>query len=303
MQFLNRYSRWIFATLISVTVFVFFGSFHSEYLSYQEQNQLFQWTTDYFCECLSVAGGLADWIGECLTQFFYLPWLGAAIMGLLYVLIYVSSVKRGIADISAVLVSVLLLWWQSEPEAQISYMVALLLTLWAPHCRRLALLADILMIPLLYWLAGPLAWVYVGLRCTRLLTDKNAALRKMAVGGALFAPLWMLVCQLAAYSWLLPQYSLHRVMMGINYYRIPFHEPALQWVIPALVVACWLYRAKEASVANLPNKILFSSSLFILLTIVVGKWGFDRDTSELLKQAQMIRTENWDGIIRARRAA
>jgi len=79
--------------LLGVGVFLFWWLWHPEAMSFQEQNQLFLWTEDYLSERLSTSGGLADWLGEFIVQFFYVEWLGALLMALLFVLMYWLSLK------------------------------------------------------------------------------------------------------------------------------------------------------------------------------------------------------------------
>ena len=76
----------IVAALLGIGVFLFWWLWHPEALSFQEQNQLFLWTGDYLWQRLGVAGGLADWLGEFVVQFFYVEWLGALVMAVLFVL-------------------------------------------------------------------------------------------------------------------------------------------------------------------------------------------------------------------------
>ena len=73
------------SVLLGIGVFLFWAMGYPHALSYQEQYQLFLWTTDYFCERVSVPGGFADWLGEFIVQFYYVEWLGALLVALLFV--------------------------------------------------------------------------------------------------------------------------------------------------------------------------------------------------------------------------
>jgi len=64
--------------LVFLSAWLFFGLAHPELLSYEEQYQLFLYSTDYLLERISVAGGVADYVAEFLTQFYYVPAAGAA---------------------------------------------------------------------------------------------------------------------------------------------------------------------------------------------------------------------------------
>ncbi len=83
--------QWVLATatcLTGVSIWLFFWLLHPEWMSFQEQNQLFLWTNDYLCERLSAAGGIADWLGEFIVQFFYVEWLGSLLMALLFLVMH-----------------------------------------------------------------------------------------------------------------------------------------------------------------------------------------------------------------------
>ena len=49
---------------------------------------LFLWSTDYFCQDMSVAGGFADYVSEFLVQFYYVPLIGAIILACVFVSFY-----------------------------------------------------------------------------------------------------------------------------------------------------------------------------------------------------------------------
>ena len=57
--------------LFGVAVLLFWGSVYPAHISYQEQFQLFLFDADYWWERIVVPGGLADYIAEYLTQFYY----------------------------------------------------------------------------------------------------------------------------------------------------------------------------------------------------------------------------------------
>ena len=76
--------RAIFSALFGIAVFLFWLLGYPEALNYQEQNQLFLTTTDYFILRMAVPGGLADYVSEFIVQFYYVPWLGALLIGIMY---------------------------------------------------------------------------------------------------------------------------------------------------------------------------------------------------------------------------
>lgn len=80
---LRKYISAAVSVAVFLCVMLFWLCVHPEWLNYHEQNQLFLFSWSYFVERLSLPGGLADWMGEFLVQFYYVPALGAAVLGLL----------------------------------------------------------------------------------------------------------------------------------------------------------------------------------------------------------------------------
>ena len=74
---ISNHLNWVFTMLMGIGIFVFWYVAYPHALSYQEQYQLFLWTGDYFLERISLPGGLTDWLGEFIVQFYYVEWLGA----------------------------------------------------------------------------------------------------------------------------------------------------------------------------------------------------------------------------------
>lgn len=70
-KFISRYGKMTLVALFGLCIFLFWYCGYPQALCYQEQNQLFLWSADYFWHDLSVAGGLADYISEFLVQFYY----------------------------------------------------------------------------------------------------------------------------------------------------------------------------------------------------------------------------------------
>jgi hypothetical protein len=133
----------ILSGLFCIGMFLFWWLLYPQWLSYQEQNQLFLWTWDYLAERLSVAGGLADWLGECLTQFFYIPWLGAALMALLMTGIQLLTARlckfrSGAWYPLSFAPSLLLLCHLGDMEVLPSYAAALLIALLFCPCAEKA---------------------------------------------------------------------------------------------------------------------------------------------------------------------
>lgn len=224
---LRRYGNWVLSVLVGIGIFLFWYVFYPHALSYQEQYQLFLWTGDYFMERVNVPGGLADWLGEFIVQFYYVEWLGALLLALLFVVLQWLTARLLPPKwwLLSVLPVVLLWWLMGDINVLLSFPVAVVLALFAawimgklvkPDKLVILVMIELLMIPLLYWLIGPAVWIYILVRVCQL------GWKHLWLAG------WLVAVQLIAYAWLLPQWPLQQVLSGLNYYRIPLHYPQLK---------------------------------------------------------------------------
>ncbi len=289
--------KWGLSVLLGIGVFLFWGLGFPHALSYQEQYQLFLWTTDYFWERVGVAGGFADWLGEFITQFYYYPWVGASLLALLYILL-----QRGVARLlpsSLYLLSfvpVALLWWHmGDVSTLLSYVVALVLVVYGVNgvnglSGRWGIAVDVVAVPVVYWLLGPMVWLYAMLR--------------VALGGwkKSWLLLWVGAVQVLISAWILVQWPLTMITLSMTYYRVPMEVPVLQWLIPvvtAVVVA--LGKIRGLNGANGLNGLI-GQMVQAVLVLILGWFayqkGYDRDVYELIWQDCQIRHEQWDQIIK-----
>ena len=167
---------------------------------------------------MSLPGGFADWLGEFIVQFYYIEWLGALLLALLFVAmrrLVTRLLPKGVLCLLSLLPVALVLWLLGDINVLLSLPVAIILAL-ALACIRLSKplsWIDLLILPIAYWLIGPAVWIYVIIRVIQL------GWKHLWMAG------WLLAVQLMAYAWLLPQWPLQQVMTGLNYYRIPLHYP------------------------------------------------------------------------------
>lgn len=298
-----KYWKWGLSILMGIGVFLFWGWGYPHALSYQEQYQLFLWTTDYFWERVSVAGGFADWLGEFITQFYYYPWVGALLLSLLYVLL-----QRGVARLlpsSLYLMSfvpVVLLWWHvGDVSVVLSYVVALVMVIYGVIgviglkggnglIGRWGSVVDVVIVPIVYWLLGPMVWLYAMLRVAQGDWKKSWLL------------LWVGAVQVLASSLILVQWPMPMITLSMIYYRIPMEMPVLQWLIPVVTaVIVGIGRIIEGN--GLIGVIGFIGQMGQVVLLLVLGWfgyqkGYDTEVYELIWQDYQIRHEQWDKIIK-----
>ncbi len=301
----TAYVKTAASALFGVLVFLFWWLVYPHALSYQEQYQLFLLTNDYFVQRGMVTCGLADYLSEFLVQFYYLKWAGALVLAAIFVLLqwltwqlmcqqnhHLSSCCYPLSFIP----SVLLLWLMGDESVLLSYPVALLMVMaatWASQYWDWCRLSwpDLVVVPLLYVVAGPLVWMYVLLRVLR------------APRRCWWIPVLMAVLHWSS-TYILLQWPLKSIALGLNYYRIPLHYHVLQAILPLTVVAVTalvpclpggsLRTMKSASASIWGGGA--SAAVFILTFFAIHS-GYDKEKYELLRQDALVREERWDEVI------
>lgn len=295
--------RALFSALFGIAVFLFWLLGYPEALNYQEQNQLWLTTGDFFLQRMAVPGGLADYVSEFLVQFYYVPWLGALLIGVVYAAIQwlmwmtVRQWDKTAFPITFLL-PLLMLWHQGDIDTLLSLPVAIVMALGATVAMskyvKQAYLFDIVAVPVIYWAAGPAAVIYV-------------AIRGLQYGWKLFIEDTVLfaISIMAAYWVVDYQWPLNMMVGGINYYRIPLMAPVMQYVVllsPIVIaMAARFYPWKNEDTFSRTRRYLHLalkvSTLAIVGIFAINK-GFDPFVYEILWQDSMVRQERWHDIIK-----
>src|SRR5574344_1252309 len=295
--------RAIFSALFGIAVFLFWLLGYPEALNYQEQNQLWLTTGDYFFQRMAVPGGMADYVSEFLVQFYYVSWLGALLIGVVYAAmqwLMWMTVRRWDKTAFPItfLLPLLMLWHQGDIDTLLSLPVAIVMALGATVAMskygRHGYLLDIVSVPVFYWAAGPAAVIYV-------------AIRGLQYGWKLFIEDTVLfaISIMAAYWVVDYQWPLNMMVGGINYYRIPLMAPVMQYVVllSPIVIALaarfypWKNEDTFSSTRRYLHLALKVSTLAIVGIFAINK-GFDPFVYEILWQDSMVRQERWHDIIK-----
>lgn len=278
--------------LLFIAVFIFWLHCFPQAMNYQEQNQLFLFSTTYFLQRIALPGGLADWLSELIVQFYYVPWLGALLLALIAIaiqrLMLLTTRRKSLAiNILSLLPVVLLISVMGDENVLLSYPIAILCTLAATVCmKRMPWWGDVIAVPLLYWLFGTMTIVYVLLR----IIDNP--------GKEWWTIIWMPAIQLLAYTLFIKEYPLIEVMLGINYYRIPLvlMIPKTLWIVPlAIVVLAFLFSKYKKPYSFIQSLL---SLAVVIACAIAGVWlGYPKDKYELLMQDYLVRQGKWQEII------
>ena len=333
-SFIHKHLQGFLSLLFAVAVALFWAFPYRCALSYQEQYQLFLFTPSYFTERISVPGGLADYVAEFITQFYYVYALGAILLALVFFslqrLTWVLMRRNGVSPSWYLLsfIPTMALWaLMGNENVLLSFAIALLgmeelmlhYIIVRDHSRGWTAPAVYLLIaiPVGYWLVGP---VVIGLSLI-LMSDSqiqsNVSVTNIKSAQAqspaeekvhrkpLVTPLgWMLLSVLyfVAIVWLcgrILQYPYYKLFGGINYFRYPGVIPVMQWVVVALfallpLVASYLPRLEGKKAMRAKIAQLV---VIVLAAVPLLRFSFDRATYELIDYDYLVRTHQWQRII------
>ena len=203
-----------------IAVFCFWLLYRPHLMLAREEMQLFLWNTDYLSERLLIPGGLAQYLGEFVVQFFLNPLSGALCYALILTAVqllgwYIIDARRRYCILSFIVPC--LLWWMAcNPDIPMTPVIAVVLTmaLMALLKRRTAVTQAVLLlaVPVGYWLLGPavVLLALVPFVCWHAKPLKASV--AMSVGIALLTALCVLV------SSRLSPYPLRQLARGVDYY-------------------------------------------------------------------------------------
>ena len=307
----------LLSLLFGVAVVIFWSVPYMSGLCFQEQYQMFLFDTNYFLERIVLPGGLADYISEFLVQFYYMPVLGGAFIGLL--LIGIQTAVWGLMkqygakhDFPGYLLSFLpsiALWCaMGDQNILLSFVVALfgaLLMGWIHnrfHNRLVKVVFELVSTALVYWFLGPVVFLYAALMIGD--TLKNAQQKDSILSGIGYS-----VCILVlTIAWILLstqtlQYPMYRILAGLNYYRYPGAVSPLPFVVMVWAVVIpflGMIPCRQKSLQKLQQSKVVIVLSYVL--VIVASWfgikaSFDEMTYDLIDYDFLVRTEQWDKII------
>lgn len=307
----------LLSLLFGVAVVVFWSVPYMSGLCFQEQYQMFLFDTGYFLERIVLPGGLADYISEFLVQFYYMPVLGGAIIGLLLIGIQTAvwgQMKQYGAkhDFPGYLLSFLpsiALWCaMGDQNVLLSFVVALFGALvmgWIHnrfHNRLVKVVFELVSTAMVYWFLGPVVFLYAALMIGD--TLKNAQQKGNILSGIGYSACILVL----TVAWILLstqtlQYPMYRIFAGLNYYRYPGAVSPLPFVVMAWAVVIpflGMIPCRQKSLQKLQQSKVVMALSYVL--VIVASWfgikaSFDAMTYDLIDYDFLVRTEQWDKII------
>ena len=306
MSLLSKYWKIGTTLLFGVVVFLYWWLAYPVMLSFQEQYQLFLFDSDYLCHLLSVPDGFARCVGEYLTQYYINHALGALVLAILFVIIQrlvwrlmvaVSNTASGHYALS--FIPVLSLWLMLGDESVLlTFVIALMLalaTMWVYEMtgKRFRVYLIILLVPLLYWLAGPVVLMFAAWVTIRQFQTMDSKWTGLLIG--VLAIIYALACILVS-SWLVP-YPLFRLFYGLDYYR--FIE-VYYWMILITMTWCVLVPISLDVIPSLKKTrwVGFGEAVVVIGAFLLLRPSFyDARKYEVMEYDYLVRCQNWDAIV------
>jgi hypothetical protein len=306
---------WLVSLLLMLAVGLFYGLLYPYHLHYYEQMQMFQFSNQYFWETVLLPGGLSDYLGRFLTQFFHITWAGALVMSVLYGMAYLSSwmaLHDGLTGQNRLFWSFLLLLpirflWingcdeNAMPALWIAFIASLMMvfTLKKICNNTLRRLVSLVALVVLYAAVGPLSFVMIALMALHELRQNDGLRWVWAIGFAIVA---LMLPQVAhqLFNW-----PLENLYKGIHYFRFTQIQLPYIWVAAGIIVVIDLLahiaerylRGKE-----LVNGYVlgFGTLALMALLIVQGvRRHYHPNNEVMMMYDDMVLNERWDDILAA----
>ena len=301
---MSKSQKWMAGAMTVLTGIVLYGFFAFKYpyhLHFQEQYQLFESTWSYFAGVAWLPGGLADWVGRLVTQFFYYAPVGALLMAVLLcgvqLLTFAIGPEKNLFTYAVSFVpSFLLVAFYCDENALVGGSVAIVLSLAGAALSQLVRkdvfrhILEAVLVPLLYLACGGLALVF--LLITAVCEVKRTGARSVPV---LFCMVVLAVlCPIVASR--LFSYPLERLAFGVHYSRYHNMLPGLLWlsalsvVLAALVSSFRLFRKSTVPGWGAWVVVAVSGAVLVLRLADFSK-------EEWMRYDFMVRMEMWNRIM------
>ena len=205
----------IVMAVLSIVVFCFWLFCYPFIPVVREMSILFLWNCDYLTERMMVPGGAAQYLGEGIAQFFLNPVNAALAYAILFILAqkpssillrqFFPTMKDKVRFLFSLIPPVLLWYVAMLPHIPLTPTMAALLVMAAGcgimsiQAKRTRLIVLCLVIPVMYWLTGPMAVLLV-----------LCSIRWIPLTATLFA-----ACLIGS-SYVTP-YPLEQIVKGIDY--------------------------------------------------------------------------------------
>ncbi len=298
MKQINKYIYLVMTSVIAVALFFYWWKGYNYLLAYQEQWQMFLWDSDYLMERLAYPGGMAAYLGEMLTQLYYVMWVGSLTLTLLLLACQQLTwrLMKPLCEASMYPLSfipmLLLVCYYGDENAKLSYLVSVdvaMLLVWAYSKisnRVVRIVSGALIIPLFYWLIGPSVYM---LALYAVIRDWKTGLVHVAAS---------VLCPLLCAQFM--PYELWRLAFGISYYRQPIMVPVLTivvWVVLVLLPFVVRYLSKMQMVKTNAKVTAAVTMALVVCAMPLVRLGVNEDNASVIEYDYLLRRQDWNAII------
>lgn len=308
----RKYWKLVLSLIFGLTIYYFWAFPYHSVLSFQEQYQLFLTTENYFLERVAQPGGMASYLGEFLTQFYYLPKIGAISIALLFIALQRLSWRlahRNGADerwYPLTFVSPIVLWaYMGDENVMLAFVISMLASLWMMLHYNIASRDKnaqqskigkwgyiVLGIPMFYWLFGPsVILVVIYVMWFECIFAKNSSCHHFAIA---ITAVVITIGSINLSSFVV-QYPIDRLYWGLEYYRYPVYQVLLQYLVMAITIIM------PIAIVYLPksSKAFIVDFCAVAISVIVAflTMGYKQIIYDIIEYDYLVRTEKWERII------
>lgn len=270
---------------------------------------MFLYNVDSVVAAFDYPGGLADYIGEYVVQFFYLPVWGGVVMSVILTLVMLSYfflgqlLKLPFVHRGAIALFMTLLSWMvmcdvdimlSVPISVVASIVLFAVMIWTARFCYVRYIVWLIEIAVFYWLFGPL--VFVSVVAFLILSLMNIDDR-MRMPILLIVVMFLLSLLLPIISQYICSYPLSSLFCGVHYYREPETLPMLL----KLVYVCGIMSLLLMSVFKSQRQQKVSACIFLSLSLLVVVFNYckniDYEKEEIFAYDYFVRESQWNEIL------
>lgn len=311
---ISRLLPFMVGFLLAVAVGSFYFFLYPYHLHFYEQMQMFQFSTGYFLETVMLPGGLVDYLGRFLTQFFHITSVGALIMALLFGGVYLTSwlvVGEGLTGRNRLLWSLLsllpvrFLWVNAcdenaMPDLYLALIISLL-SVWAFRHMTVSAtmrrLSSLLYYPLLYFAVGPLSVTFAMLLAIHEFRQTKGMRWFWGAGLLLLAG----VVPAIAHHWVLWPYE--NLYLGLHYFRFTYIQLPYIWeavvvlVLIAIIAPVVEKRWRNRQSISIPVVGLGALGLMIVLIWAGVNKAYRPNNEVAMMYDDLVLNERWEDIL------
>ncbi|MBN1987740.1 MAG: hypothetical protein JW761_15620, partial [Prolixibacteraceae bacterium] len=288
--------------------FIYFCFFSRSVLSFQEKQSLFLFSGEYLSAFLLKPGGLLEYAGKFLTQFYFYPVFGAiilsAIISLTIILCFKISEKLNSRPFIPFLMApaALLLLLQSHYYHWMEYNLGFLLVLffykWAISPQKTsAKYLTLLFIPLFYYVAGVYLFFFLGVFVIHnLILEKG----KYRFTYSILAILLSLFTFAVFYKILFLQPIQHYFLYPLPLVNVKNHKLLLAVLSGLIILLPLLFRLKipsETQQASIPVFLLPVTGLFAVTIFLLSQF-YNPQTLRVLEMEHLVAEKKYTAAVR-----